>query len=205
MIPLRLLLSAAFIGMLPLTAQAAGTSFYPADAARGQEKAAVCLSCHGVEGMKLGAPPIHVPKLRFQRESSIYYALLDYKSGARKSDLMTPMIAGLSDQDMRDVSAYLAGVDVGGPPVAEMQGTWAHEKVHRDCTACHGEGGVGTLHGVPVIAGQHEDYLLHALQEYKSGKRSHVTMGAIAARLTDDEIKQLAKYFSVQHHLELAK
>lgn len=186
-------------------AHGAGSAFYPADAARGKEKAAICLSCHGAQNMQLGTPPFHVPKLRGQRPSSIYYALLDYKSGARKSDLMAPMVQGLTDQEMRDISAYLAGEVNTVTPVAVDQGSWAHEKNHRDCTACHGEGGYGTLHGVPAIAGQHKDYLVHALNAYRSGERSNGSMVPIAKALSEDEIDKMAEYFSRQHHLELAQ
>lgn len=67
------------------------------------------------------------------------------------------------------------------------------------CSACHGEHGAKPiLPEYPVLAGQYSNYLAHALHEYKDGKRKNAVMGAQAAQLSDDEIKQLAQYFSEQ-------
>jgi cytochrome c553 len=53
-----------------------------------------------------------------------------------------------------------------------------------------------------VLTGQHEDYLVHALEAYRDGSRSDPTMGPIAATLTPDEIRELAAYFAKQAHLK---
>lgn len=179
-------------------------AYFPADAARGKALAPMCLACHGVAEMKLGDPPFHVPLLGGQRPEVIFAALRDYQSGARASDLMAPMVAALTQQDMRDLGAYLSS---GGPvlPGTHDEGSWAHEKVHRDCTACHGESGMGVMPGIPVLTGQHEDYLLHALDAYRDGSRKDPTMGPIAKRLKPEEVQLLAAYFSKQKHLEISK
>lgn len=183
-------------------AVAAPYGYFPADPERGRELAAACLSCHGVAGMVSGTePPFSVPRLKGQRGEAIFEALLDYQSGARKSAIMAPLVANLSVQDMRDLGAYLSA---SGPYVPEThrQGSWAHEKVRRDCTACHGESGMGVMAGVPVLTGQHEDYLVHALEAYRDGRRSDPTMVPIARALTHEEIERLAAYFAAQEHLE---
>lgn len=182
----------------------ATVAYFPADAARGKTLAAGCIACHGIADMKLGNPPIRVPLLGGQRPEVIFTALRDYKSGARANDIMAPMAAGLSLQDMRDLGAYLAS---SGPvmPGTHDEGSWAHRKVRRDCTACHGESGMGVMPGVPVLTGQYEDYLVDALTAYGSGARKDPTMGPIAARLKPDEVAQLAAYFAKQKHLELSK
>lgn len=64
------------------------------------------------------------------------------------------------------------------------------------CAACHGEDGVGTLDIYPIIAGQYEDYLVHALKAYRDGKRKNIIMGGMAAALSDDDIKNLAAYYA---------
>jgi cytochrome c553 len=67
------------------------------------------------------------------------------------------------------------------------------------CSACHGDGGAGTMRDGPAIAGQHRDYLVATLQSYKNGTRAndvYSRMRVIAASLTDDEIDALAEYFS---------
>jgi cytochrome c553 len=179
-------------------------SYFPADAARGKTLAAGCITCHGIAGMKLGNPPFSVPLLGGQRPEVIFAALRDYKSGARANDIMAPMAAGLALQDMRDLGAYLSS---SGPilPGTHDEGGWAQQKVRRDCSACHGEGGMSMMPGVPVLTGQHEDYLVYALNAYSSGARKDPTMGPIAARLKPDEVAQLAAYFAKQQHLELSK
>lgn len=67
------------------------------------------------------------------------------------------------------------------------------------CTACHGEAGAKPIAPTyPVLAGQYADYLAQALHEYKDGARKNPVMGAQAAMLSNEEIKALAHYFSMQ-------
>jgi len=67
------------------------------------------------------------------------------------------------------------------------------------CQGCHGIEGWRTaypeVYKVPRIAGQHEAYLVKALQEYKSGERSHPSMRAIASSLSDQDMADLAAYY----------
>src|SRR5438552_18365291 len=66
------------------------------------------------------------------------------------------------------------------------------------CVGCHGIPGWRTafpeVYKVPKLGGQHEAYIVKALHEYKSGERSHPSMRAIAAALTDKDIADLAAY-----------
>ena len=68
------------------------------------------------------------------------------------------------------------------------------------CQGCHGIEGWRTafpeVYPVPRIAGQHEAYLVKALQEYKSGERSHPSMRAIAASLSDKDMSDVAAYYA---------
>ncbi|MEP6702552.1 MAG: cytochrome c4, partial [Betaproteobacteria bacterium] len=50
-------------------------------------------------------------------------------------------------------------------------------------------------YSVPMIAGQHPQYIVKALQEYRSGERSHPSMRAIAASLSDTDMANLAAYY----------
>jgi cytochrome c553 len=67
------------------------------------------------------------------------------------------------------------------------------------CAGCHGITGWRTaypeVYGVPKIGGQHPAYIVKALQEYKSGERSHPSMKAIAASLSDKDMADLAAYY----------
>ncbi len=66
------------------------------------------------------------------------------------------------------------------------------------CAGCHGADGNSVVPNFPSLAGQHADYLAHALHEYKSGKRKDPTMMGMAAGLSDDDIDNLAAYYFFQ-------
>jgi len=64
------------------------------------------------------------------------------------------------------------------------------------CAACHGVNGISTSDQFPILAGQYKDYIIQALHEYKDGGRNNPIMKGMAAGLTDDDIRNLAEYFS---------
>ena len=66
------------------------------------------------------------------------------------------------------------------------------------CAACHGENGVATQPMYPNLAGQQASYIEHALHAYKSGERKNPIMGAQVTSLSDEDIKELAEWFSTQ-------
>jgi len=71
------------------------------------------------------------------------------------------------------------------------------EKAKQVCATCHGADGNTPLQvEYPRIAGQHEDYLMKALRDYKSGARKNAIMGAQAANLSRQEMQDLAAYFA---------
>ena len=73
------------------------------------------------------------------------------------------------------------------------------------CAACHGQNGISVSPPWPTLAGQHEEYLVHALNQYRDGSRKDPVMSPMAAPLTDDDVKILAKYFSSLQGLETTK
>ena len=66
------------------------------------------------------------------------------------------------------------------------------------CAACHGNDGNSVAPNFPKLAGQHEDYLAHSLHAYKTKKRVNAIMEGQAANLSDQDIADLAAYFSSQ-------
>ena len=67
------------------------------------------------------------------------------------------------------------------------------------CLGCHGIAdykNVYPTYSVPELVGQHPDYIVAALKEYKSGERSHATMHAQAASLSDQDMQDVASYFA---------
>lgn len=66
------------------------------------------------------------------------------------------------------------------------------------CAACHGADGNSTVATNPILAGQYESYIVQALKSYRSGARQSAIMSGFAAALTDQQIADLAAYFSSQ-------
>lgn len=66
------------------------------------------------------------------------------------------------------------------------------------CAACHGEQGVSEIATNPILAGQYSSYLEQALKSYRSGDRQSAIMAGFAAQLSDQDIADLAAYFSSQ-------
>ena len=68
------------------------------------------------------------------------------------------------------------------------------------CKGCHNKTGYKTayptVYQVPRLGGQHAEYIVSALRQYKSGERTFATMQAIASNLTDQEIADIAAYYS---------
>ena len=86
-------------------------------------------------------------------------------------------------------------------PLAAVASGNAEEgaKKAETCKACHGEGGGKPIAPeYPVLAGQHYDYLVAALNQYKAGKRKNATMNGFAAALKPQDIQDLAAFFSRQ-------
>lgn len=69
-------------------------------------------------------------------------------------------------------------------------------KKSQQCAACHGAEGQTSNPQFPKLAGQNAGYLEIQLYNYKTGKRNHPVMGPIAKTLSDQEIKELARYYS---------
>ena len=77
------------------------------------------------------------------------------------------------------------------------------QKKSKACVACHGADGNSASAEFPKIAGQHYDYLVKALKDYKSGARKNPIMAPTAANLSVRDIEDLAAYYSSQKGLTL--
>lgn len=71
----------------------------------------------------------------------------------------------------------------------------------KPCVACHGENGVSQAPDFPKLAGQHQDYLVRALTDYKSGARKNAIMAGQVTNLKREDIADLAAYYSGQQAL----
>lgn len=178
------------------------------DPAAGQAKAALCATCHGNDGNSELAIN---PKLAGQNAKYMVKQLMDFKSGARSGPTMAAMVAALSEEDMEDIAAWYASQEVtlGGadPEMLELG-----ESIYRAgvqglsvaaCSACHAPDGKGNgPAGFPALSGQHPEYTLQQLEQFRSGERANdmsSMMRTVVERLTDKELQALASYVSGLH------
>jgi cytochrome c553 len=101
--------------------------------------------------------------------------------------------------------ALSAIVLVLGCGAAQAANPEAGKEKSRTCAACHGADGNSATPDFPRIAGQHSDYLIKAMNDYKSGKRKNPIMAPQAAPLSQRDIEDLAAYFSHQQGLVTRK
>ncbi len=163
-----------------------------ADPRHGKAVSYTCLGCHGIEGYKNAYPMYSVPELRGQNAEYLAIALHGYRDGDRSHITMHSQTQSLSEQDITDVAAYLAGK----PLVSSGKPEGTVPQAAQLCVSCHGQDGVAVAPIYPSLAGQHEDYLVRALNEYKHGGRKNPVMKGFAANLKDEDIAQIAAYFS---------
>lgn len=99
---------------------------------------------------------------------------------------------------MRALRLSLVALILAAPP-AFAGDPGAGAKASVPCQACHGDTGNKSIDdATPKIGGQYESYLLHALRDYKSGKRKHLIMSGQVANLNDVDLQNLAAYFARQ-------
>lgn len=167
------------------------------DVAAGERKAAVCTPCHGPNGNS--TQPL-TPSLAGQTARYLYLQLKDFKEGRRKDSLMTPMAQPLTREDMFDLAAYFAAqelrpADFKADPERVAKGqTRAAETL---CTMCHA-GGFKGQNEIPRVAGQHHDYIVKQLQDFKARRRTNDAgnMTSVSKTLSDEDIENLAQYLA---------
>jgi cytochrome c553 len=165
------------------------------DPERGRQIAYTCYGCHGIPSYKNVYPTYSVPKLQGQFAEYIVIALQAYRAGERSHATMHSQAATLTEQDMQDIAAFLAGppLKAGSTPKGE-----APAKAKELCVSCHGADGVGITPQYPSLAGQYADYLERALKDYRDGGRKNPIMGGFVAGMSDADIRALATYYSEQ-------
>lgn len=192
-------LLAALILIAPILALTTACAQQPGgDAARGAVLADTCMGCHGIKGYRNAYPSFHVPKLGGQSAEYLLIALQGYKDQTRAHNTMHAQVASMTADDLRDLAAYLAGQ--GGPKTGATVRTAGQDLV-ATCAACHGEAGISPSPTWPNLAGQHRDYLEHAIRQYKTGERKDPVMGAQAQIIKDEDIRRIAEYFAAQSGL----
>jgi cytochrome c553 len=176
-----------------------------AGAALAQER---CIACHPVEG---NTPDPTIPRNAGQSRFAIYKQLHDFKSGARKNDTMTPLVADLDDQAIVNLAAYYGRLvrgaidpERGAPFVgADIENLVRNGDIARNlppCGACHGFRAGGPIE-TPTLTSQYASYIEAQLKAFASGERHndiYHRMRSVASKLTPQEIQLLAIYYSGQ-------
>jgi cytochrome c553 len=192
---------AALIATLGLCCTAfASTAAAQGDVARGEKLAYTCLGCHGIKGYRNAYPSYRVPKLGGQKAAYLAAAVRGYRDGMRAHPTMQAHASSLSDKDIDDLAAYLSGI--GGDTVAAGGTQTDGIEAAATCVACHGKNGISMAPTWPTLAGQHQDYLAHALNQYRDGSRTDPVMSQMAATLTDADVKILVAFFAGLEGLE---
>lgn len=187
---MRIAAAVALLLFLPGTGLAAENLF--------SERQPLCLACHGENGV---SPTEDTPSLGGIPE---YYALLqlvEFRDGNRKSDIMREVVKGMTDDDLRAASAFVA--QQPRPPVPSEAGD--PERMQRGaaisaknrCGQCHGAKYLGGQQ-MPPLRHQREDYLARALKDYKAARRlgERAAMVEVVTPLSEDDLGTLAHYFA---------
>ncbi len=173
-----------------------------ADLARGQAiSTQVCGACHTADGSR-GSPAN--PILQGQHPEYLTKQLHEFKSGKRANAVMMGLASTLNDDDMRHVAAFYASKSAKPGFAKDADLARLGEKIYRGgladravpaCAGCHSPNGAGIPSQYPRLAGQHADYVEAQMVAFRGGVRANnAAMSAIAARLSDREIKALSDY-----------
>ena len=180
---------------------AKGATLYESgDTARGLP---ACLSCHGANGNSTIAAN---PKLSSQIEAYTHKQLVDFTTPQRVNPVMTTYAKMLSDEEKRNVAAYLAVQKTKQGAAKNKDTIELGRKIYRGgiaekgvaaCASCHGAAGGGIPVQYPRLAGQQQDYTTSQLVAFRTGARKNSPqMTALAQRLSDDEMKAVADYIA---------
>jgi len=161
------------------------------------EKAATCMACHGPNG---NSSMPNTPSLAGQNARYIYLQLRDFQEGRRHNDMMTPMTAGLTRDDMREIADFFSKQKLtnknfkSDPDKAKKGFAKADETL---CAMCH----LGEFKGqneIPKVAGQNYDYVIKTLKDFKAKNRTNDAgnMTSVASTLSEEDIENLGHYIA---------
>ena len=162
------------------------------DKAAGATAAAACAGCHGSDGVSTNPT---TPSLAGQDATYLASALQAYKQAVRSDETMKGLAASLDDSAVKNVAAFYASQEPKPPNVRKP--LTAEEWAQR-CDRCHGVNGNSTDPRLPALAAQRLDYLEKVLQDYRTGARKSPQMAAMSDVLTEQDIANLAAYYSGQ-------
>ena len=199
------LLTAAVLAApaLPAFSQATAASAKP-DLVKGEASySTVCVACHAADGNS--AIAIN-PKLAQQHPEYLVKQLQEFKSGKRANAIMQGFAAMLSDDDMKNISWWLASKPAAEGFAKEKDLVALGERIYRggiaerniaSCASCHSPNGAGIPSQYPRLSGQHADYTVSQLEQFRGGVRlNSAQMTGVAAKLNDREVRAVSDYIA---------
>ncbi len=173
---------------VPMMAQAA-------DVEAGRDAFETCRGCHTSPGTSNVYPTYYVPKVGGQVAAYTVAALKAYQKSERPHRTMMANVHGFSDQKLENIAAYLETVTGSARANANGGNAANGKKLAESCMACHNDNtDAGATN--PRLAGQHQNYLEKAMQDYQSGARKNALMQSMVQGLSEDEINDIAAYFT---------
>jgi cytochrome c553 len=173
------------------------------DLAKGEASFAVCAACHAADGNS--SIPVN-PKLAQQHPEYLIKQLQEFKSGKRANAVMSGFSAMLSDDDMRNISYWLAAKPAKPGFSKDKEMVALGERIYRGgiadrqvpaCAGCHSPNGAGIPSQYPRMGGQHADYTAAQLTAFRDGvRKNNLQMTQVSAKLNDREIKAVSDYIA---------
>lgn len=157
------------------------------DAAAGKRLAGQCRTCHGLDGV--AQIPI-APHIGGEPAAYLMRQLRAFRDGAREHEMMTVIARALTDDAIDDLAAWYASLE---PHATLAAGAPAPPDL---CVACHGADGLSAHEDAPHLAGESVIYIETQLKAFRLGKREHEIMSAIAAEMSDAEMRAAAEYYA---------
>ncbi|MDP1610990.1 MAG: c-type cytochrome [Sulfuritalea sp.] len=195
---------ASILGVSLVLVISAASAQVKGDAAKARDIVdKVCLACHGADG---NGPVPNFPRLAGQNADYLLKQLQDFKKNKRQNEIMAPIVANLSDDDMANLATFFAGQKAvpaaAGDPALLARGKKLFDEGNTNsgvpaCSGCHGAKGEGSpLY--PRVAAQHVEYTLDQIKQFATGKRKNDKrlMQAVASRMSEDETKAVAQYLA---------
>lgn len=164
-----------------------------------EQKAQVCGACHGDNGVptKQSSP---VPVIWGQQLGYLFIELRDFKTGARKNDLMSPIAQSLDVADLMPLAQYFSQKpwpNLQQPPAsADVAAQAQRANASIVCTSCHQEGFKGDS-TQPRLAGQSRDYLAKTMTDFRTvGRGNNPSMSDLMKAISESDIAALATYIA---------
>jgi cytochrome c553 len=176
------------------------------------QRVAACTGCHGREGR--AASDGYYPRIAGKPAGYLYNQLVNFRDGRRTYALMTHLVQHLTDDYLREIADYFAGLDLPYPlpqPLAIDAATLERGRklalegdASRDipgCAQCHGAALTGVAPAVPGLLGLPRDYLNSQFGAWRIGqRRAHEPdcMAQVARQLDADDVAAVTGWLATR-------